>query len=554
MKKSFLAAGLAVIASLCMVSCENLGGGGSGTNKSAKLWPAYEENSKQWGYVNEKGEWAFNARFSEARDFSEGYALAKSGGALEFIGTDGNRVNGVPPIDECSGIFHNGYLRYKKDGYWGLLNNNLSSVIDPYYSQLGEMSNINLVSCQKNSGEKYGYIDKDKNQKIEAIYDQADEFIDGVAIVKRGDNIFAINQSNATVIQPNYPKLVSLGNDRISFYDTNRRKYGLLTTGGREIGSPIYDEITKFTDNGLARVKIEGKYSYINKDGQEINLSNGRAVAATNFYEGIAFVKYVESGDYEAVGTDGVRKFNLNKGEVPYGNYHNGLCLVWSKNAQGKFTYRYINTTGDQVREWIGEGNVGKPATQAIADPTGSSAPVDPEDPVDPTDNQKHCWEITYYYQGASQTVYYWLTEAEVIAAINAQPDPANYSYRRASANDENSCDALNNQDSETTYYIKHPWGGNDWTWQKMEYDGEDPEVGKIYYYYGAWGDQGCNINTTPSDNGAKWFPTDGSGDGRLYVDGDFQKGETVVFIYGPDVNACEVYRPESNSIRRGRK
>lgn len=466
MKKFFLMAGMAIIASLCFVSCEP--GGGNSTKRSAKLWPAYEDNSKKWGYINENGEWAFEARFSEAHDFSESYALAKSGGALEFIGTDGNRVSGVPAFDYCSGVFHNGYVSYQKGGYWGLLNSNLQIVIDPYYQQLGEMSNIGLISCQKNHGDSYGYIDKEKNQKVEALYDRADEFIDGVAVVKRGENIFAINKSNITVIQPNYSQLYSLGNDRLSFFDTNRRKFGLLSTEGREIGSPIYEELNAFTDNGLARVKIDGKYGYINKDGNEINLSNGRAYAATDFHEGIAFVKYVETGDYEAVDVNGARKFSLGQGQVPYGHFHNGLCLVWSKDTKGQYTFSYINTTGNSVRDWFSDGYNGRPYSAAVDQPTATNNGNNGEGGNNGGggisgeggngeggngeggngDSQRRCWMISYYYNGVFETFYDWATESEILESIayvkEQEPEITNITYRPASPNDEDSCEELN--------------------------------------------------------------------------------------------------------------
>ncbi|MBR1878368.1 MAG: WG repeat-containing protein [Paludibacteraceae bacterium] len=456
MKKSFLYAGVAMVASLFMMSCENSGGGTtpSPDKSTAQLWPRYDESSRQWGYMDAKGDWAFDARFTAAYEFSSGYALAKTGSVTEFIGTDGNRVSGAPSFDYCTGEFYNGYMRYQSGGYWGLLNNQLKIVIDPYYYALGEMSDNGLISCKKNSSDFYGYIDKNKTQVIDAIYDEANTFTDNVAIVKRGGNYFAINKSAQTVIQPKYPQLKSLGNGRLSFWDNERRKYGLMDTQGKEINSPIYGQINTFTDNGLALVTIDGKYTYIDKDGKELNLSNGRAVAATDFHEGIAFVKYVDGGDYEAVGTDGARKFSLNKGEAPYGNFRGGLCLVWSHNDQGQYFYRYVTTSGDQVRDWIGDATNGKPITSPVATPgvtpTTPTDPINPSDPTDPTD----------------------------------PTDP----YGQA------------------TYYIKHPWGGGAWTWQPMQYYGEFTDVGKVYSYIGQWGDNGVNINTTASDNGASWF------------------------------------------------
>lgn len=50
------------------------------------------------------------------------------------------------------------------------------------------------------------------------------------------------------------------------------------------------------------------------------------------------------------------------------------------------------------------------------------------------------------------------------------------------------------------SYYIKHPWGGGDWTWEKMTKDGS------TYVYTDVWGGVGANINTSASDDGSEWY------------------------------------------------
>ncbi len=78
-----------------------------------------------------------------------------------------------------------------------------------------------------------------------------------------------------------------------------------------------------------------------------------------------------------------------------------------------------------------------------------------------------------------------------------------------SSGNNPDGGDNLNDGDnpqSETTYYIKHPWGTGqdaDWTWKKMTKEGNN------YVFSGPWGGIGANINTVASDDGALWFPED---------------------------------------------
>jgi hypothetical protein len=77
--------------------------------------------------------------------------------------------------------------------------------------------------------------------------------------------------------------------------------------------------------------------------------------------------------------------------------------------------------------------------------------------------------------------------------------------------------------DGSTNYYIKHPWNGGEWTWQKMTQEGSN------YVYTGYWGGYGVNINTSASDQGAKWFP-----ENEIQNAYSFGQGAWTKFTYNP--------------------
>lgn len=364
--KKLLIASVAIIASLFMVSCNSEGGNYTPDQSSVKLWPAYDEASAKWGYINAEGKWSIKAIYTVANEFSGNYALVEYAGVKEFIGANGARVNNVAPFDYCSGKFHNGYMSFKRSSYSGLFNSKLAVQIDPYYADIDEMGDNGLISAQKNFGDKYGYIDKDKKQIIEAIFDEAYPFVNGVAVVVRGNQYGAINTSGNSVVDlGKYDELHSVGANRIVYVSDQRQRVGLISTSGAEIGNPIYLGIDMFADNNLARFRDENeKVGYMDNNANELNLPNGRAHNATSFREGKAFVQYIEGRDYEVIDSKANKLFSLKEGEVPFSLYTNGLCLVWSKTAENKYMYRYINTKGETVREWMGTNSIGCPAQE----------------------------------------------------------------------------------------------------------------------------------------------------------------------------------------------
>ena len=76
-------------------------------------------------------------------------------------------------------------------------------------------------------------------------------------------------------------------------------------------------------------------------------------------------------------------------------------------------------------------------------------------------------------------------------------------------------------QQETTAFYIKHPWGGNDWTWQPMT------KSGNSYSYTGVWGGVGANINSSASDSGAEWYEKS-----KISGASSVSVGETVTFTF----------------------
>lgn len=100
---------------------------------------------------------------------------------------------------------------------------------------------------------------------------------------------------------------------------------------------------------------------------------------------------------------------------------------------------------------------------------------------------------------------------------------------------------------AELSYFMKHPWGGADWTWKPMakntekkfamfDGDGEVAEYGWVVN--GKWGDDGVSINAKEDDTNSKWIANP-----RTFSNP--QLGEDCRFFYFPETQDVVLVIPE---------
>ena len=100
---------------------------------------------------------------------------------------------------------------------------------------------------------------------------------------------------------------------------------------------------------------------------------------------------------------------------------------------------------------------------------------------------------------------------------------------------------------AELTYFMKHPWGGGEWTWKPMakntekkfamlDGDGEVAEYGWVVN--GKWGNNGVSINAKEDDTNSKWIA-----EPRTFSTP--QLGEDCRFFYFPEIQDFVIVIPE---------
>lgn len=302
-----------------------------------KLFPV--KAGEKWGYVDDKGQYVINSQFEDAYNFSEGLALFKSAdGKYGFIGEDGKYVinpiykyansfsegmacvvmeNGKPQfIDKNNKIlftvdkaeycfgFKEGLARVQIKGKYGFIDNTGKIIVNPIYEDAQDFKE-GLAAVAKKDEKKdevlWGYIDKTGAVKInfQFVKDkdkfcEPGSFRDGLAFTSSdGKQWGCIDKEGKYQINPQFEG--DFGNpyefiNGVSLVSQGG-SYGYIDKKGKYIINPQFKEARRFSANNFAAVQhSDGKWGFINKEGKyEINPQFEEV--AVGFFGEIAFVK-----------------------------------------------------------------------------------------------------------------------------------------------------------------------------------------------------------------------------------------------------------------------
>ena len=312
---------------------------------ATKLYPAKDSIGESWGFINEKGKFVIPSSFNMASVFSCGYARVVMNDGYKFINKKGT-VCSTLSFDNASDFYY-GYSTIMLDGDYGLLDKNMNMVIQPQFKSLGLMGDNGLIAAKREYDSNYEYMDVNENTKIPPMFDYADAFKDGIAIVKVSGKYGAINPSGDFAIQPTYKyPLENLGNGLIS-YRSDDFKLGILNKQGEVVVASEYVQFGQVGE-GLIPFMSKSDWGYMNTKGEIVipaMYSNAKP-----FNEGYAWVKQSTFGNYYCINTDAQVVFELPEGEVPVTEFHNGLSLVQSDDS-----CKYVNTKGNVIYSWPGQ-------------------------------------------------------------------------------------------------------------------------------------------------------------------------------------------------------
>lgn len=136
----------------------------------------------KFGYIDNTGKFIIEPQYNTAGRFQEGLAPASKEKLMGYIDKSGKFI--IDAIFEDIEYFYGGYARVQKDGKY-LVIDKTGKILDELHYDLqfkhDFQEGLAMVIC--GSERKYGYIDKTRKFAIEPIFDEANDFYEGLAKV-----------------------------------------------------------------------------------------------------------------------------------------------------------------------------------------------------------------------------------------------------------------------------------------------------------------------------------------------------------------------------------
>jgi hypothetical protein len=289
-------------------------------------------SEKGWGYVDENLKVIIQPQYSFVHPFIDGVAAVERNGLWGFIDVTGRALTKFLYID--LGESNDGLIPVcNKTDKWGFIDLHGKVQIPFIYEQA--LSFNHSLAPVRLAG-KYGYIDRKGDLKIESKYFFAGSFNDsGFAHVATSlNNAFIIDTLG--VIHEYLGSLKYELPREGTFQKMTNHKWGFYDLFTRENIIPNeYDLVYHFND-GLAPVRKNGKWGYIDKNNNLV--INYLFDDAGTFSEGLAAVRIANRKGY----IDRAGSFIFEPQFDSAGEFKHGVAEV---AKDGK--YFYVNSAGD---------------------------------------------------------------------------------------------------------------------------------------------------------------------------------------------------------------
>lgn len=277
----------------------------------------------KYGLIDTSGNWVQKPKFIELSAYAApGLAVASLGGRTPrqlVVDLSGNAVTStayreIGPMEE-------GLAWVRDQRGYGFIDETGTEVIPTRFSKAGNFSE-GLAMVQEDG--RCGYVNRSGELVIPCEYSRCQEFSGGRAVVYRGlKRAGIVDRAGNQLVEPSLDRLLKFREGRGLMKDDRARFYYITEQAGLYDG--YYEEATAFR-NGLALVRIDGKWGVINHRGIEViapkydrieDFENGYAKVKIAGYTGLCDLNgnLLVQPNYERISFVGGGLFRVEQGD-----------------------------------------------------------------------------------------------------------------------------------------------------------------------------------------------------------------------------------------------
>ncbi len=285
------------------------------------------KDSKEWGYVNEKGEMSIAAQYRKCYAFNaDGLAKIYHNKRYAFIDKTGKQkevsINKFY-LKEFSLGFEDDMVPVREKKTWGYMNSKGELAVEMKYEfasayrdgnasakikndffildKNGKESAVNTkditeikrpsegMTAYRAKDKMMGFVDTDGEPVIKAKFLLVQYFMDGIARVKDQNELFGfIDKKGEWIVKPELQKVGTFSGGLVWARDAATEMIGFIDNTGKWVIKPKFEAAKNFDPvSGIARVKENGAWGYISKDGEKLKL-NIQTEVYGDFKDGMA--------------------------------------------------------------------------------------------------------------------------------------------------------------------------------------------------------------------------------------------------------------------------
>jgi hypothetical protein len=197
---------------------------------------------------------------------------------------------------------------------------------------------------------KIGFIDKTGKEIIPFIYDEAKDFHEGLAAVKKADRWGYIDKTGKEITPFTQNSGIGYFSEGLAAFSQNDR-WGFIDKTGAQVIPFIFSSVSEFSE-GLAAVLYKGKWGFMDKTGNEV-IPCIYESRVSQFSEGLAAIceKGRSIGEDKRGFIDKTGKQIIPPTYMLVSYFSEGLVAVYNGEKWG-----FIDKTGKEIIPFIYDG------------------------------------------------------------------------------------------------------------------------------------------------------------------------------------------------------